>query len=107
ANAPRISTFYELKKLRHIQISQFRRLRRRKCAIPNPINPPRAPRHAAGLVAFAGVVPVEDVDAAVGAHGQVDAAEVRVVGLEDVGFVFGDVAGAAALQSFDVDAAAV
>ena len=59
------------------------------------------------VVAFAGVGPVGDVHAAVGAHGQGDAAEPGVVGYEEVGAVLGDLAGAFALERVVVDAVAV
>ena len=59
------------------------------------------------FVAFAGVGPVDDVDRAVGAVVEVDAAEPGVGGLGDVGLVAGDVAAAFAVEPIDVDAAAV
>jgi len=59
------------------------------------------------FVALAGVGPVEEIDGAVGAGGEVDAAEEGVAGEEEVLTVFGDVAGALAFEDFLVGAFAV
>ena len=56
--------------------------------------------NAGGFVAFAGVAPVENVNAAVGAVAQVDAAEPAVAEEQAVVAVFADVAGAAAFEDF-------
>ena len=58
-------------------------------------------------VALVLVVPVDDVDVAVGAVPEVEHLAPRVVGLQEVGAVRGDVARALRLQPIDVDAAAV
>src|SRR5438067_1333633 len=73
----------------------------------NPKNAPRQPMDAVVFMAFAGVGPVDDIDRAVGAVVEIDAAEPGVGGLGDVGFVAGDVAAAFALEPIDIDAAAV
>src|SRR5215207_8797783 len=63
--------------------------------------------HAIVFVAFAGVGPVDDVNGAVGAVVEVNAAKPLVFGEGDVGFVADDVAAAFAVEAIDVDAAAV
>ena len=59
------------------------------------------------VVALAGIAPVEDEHAAVGAVAQVDAAEPGIGREEDVGLVAADVAAARAFEPLDVDAPAV
>ncbi len=59
------------------------------------------------VVALAGIAPVEDVHAAVGSVAQVDAAEPRVLGEEDVRLVAADVSAALALEPLDVHPPAV
>ena len=61
--------------------------------------------NAGVFVAFAGVAPVENVHAAVGAVAEVDAAEPAVAEEQAVVAVFADVAGAAALEDFLICAA--
>ena len=62
---------------------------------------------AGGLVAFAGVAPVEDEAAAIGAGAEFDATEPRIVAEKDIGLVFANVAAAVALQALHIGAAAV
>ncbi len=71
------------------------------------VDPARGAVDAVALVALAGVAPVEDEDAAVGAVAQVDAAEPGVGREEDVGLVAADVAAARSLEPLDVHAPAV
>src|SRR5262249_44761826 len=74
----------------------------------------RNSKHATGepvdsivLVTFARVAPVDNVHSAVGAVVEIHAAKPGVGCKGDVGLVAGDVAGTLALQSIDVDPAAV
>ena len=62
---------------------------------------------AGGLVALAGVAPVEDEAAAVGSGADFDTAEPWIVAEEDIGLVFADVAAAVAFQALHISAAAV
>src|SRR5207253_11472759 len=59
------------------------------------------------IVAFTGIGPVGDEDAAVGAVVQGDAAEPGVISKEEIAAVVGDVAGATAFEDVLVDAVAV
>ena len=63
--------------------------------------------NAGGFVALAGVAPVEDEAAAVGAGADFDAAKPWIVAEEDIGLVFANVAAAIALQTLHVGASAV
>src|SRR3954454_5569569 len=63
--------------------------------------------YAIMLMAFTRIAPVDDINRAVGAVIEVDAAEPAVGGLGDVGLVAGDVAPAFAVEPIDVDPAAV
>ena len=100
--------------VRAVQIGRRRRLAPGEgargwggAAVADPVDAAAGAVHASAVVALAGVAPVEDEAAAVGAGADLDAAEPGVVAEEDVGLVAADVAGPQAFQAFDVGAAAV
>src|SRR4051812_7329625 len=73
----------------------------------NPKHSPRRPMDAVVFMAFARVGPIDDINRAVGAVVEVDAAEPGVGGLGDVRHMPADVAAAFAVEAIDVDPAAV
>ena len=80
--------------------------------ITDPVKPPVTAIHAGGigigvLVAMIAVIPVEDVKAAVGAGLLGNGHVPDVVGRQEIGPGRGEIAGTAAFQRVDVDAAAV
>src|SRR6185503_9720173 len=84
----------------------------RRVAVAQAVEAALEAVHAGGVAggvlgAVVAVVPVEDVERAVGADLQGDGHEPRIIGGEEVGFGLGDVGGAIALEAVHVDAAAV
>ena len=78
-----------------------------RLAVGDFVNAAAGAVDAVVVVAFADVGPVDEEDAAVGAVGEVEAAEPRVGGGEKIGGVLADVAGAVAFEEVRVHAAAV
>ena len=91
-----------LLQLRHVANIDGRRL-----PVREPVDPARGTMDAVVVVALAGIAPVEDEHAAIGAISEVDAAEPGIGREEDVGLVPPDVAAARSFEPLDVDAPAV
>ena len=104
---PFVGVKVQLDQVADCQLRQIADRWRLRLAVGDLENAAGGAMDAGAFVAFAGVAPVEDEDAAVGAVAQVDAAEPGVAEEQAVVAVFADVAGAAALEDFLICAAAV
>ena len=84
AGEPFVLVRMQFHQFAHAQLRQIADIRLLRLAVGDFVDAARRAVHAGALVAFAGVAPVEDEDAAVGAVAEVDAAEPRVAEEERV-----------------------
>src|SRR5689334_3484409 len=90
-------------------VTQFRQVagaRLLRCTARDLVDAAGCSMNAGSFMAFAGVAPIEDVDAAIGAVAEVDSAEPLIAEEEVVAAVLADISGATALKDLLIGPAA-
>jgi hypothetical protein len=107
AHPPLVGVRVQRDEVREARLGEIDRGRGRWWAVGDFVDATTQAIHAGGVVAFAGVAPIENKPAPVRSVGNLLAAKPRVAGNEKIWAVTGDVTGALALENLGVGAAAV